>query len=316
MTAEQVVSFLEALHAKQIHIKGNGWVEASCPLARWTHSHHKDSKPSFGISVVPGGKSYFLCFSCRQGSVEELLQTIEWYTKGNGPEDFARCRQILADEPQIVTLPPYQEFAASKTVFIEWPQYWVESFKRADWVLDAMTYLTSREVSPQTIETFDLRWDPKRCMIVAPYRDVYGRLAGARGRTILPTVGNKHYDYTFQAVNNARLVWYNEAVLNLPGPVVVVEGQFDCFRTVQAFPKTVAALTAKPTWDKMKKLGECGTVIQIPDRDEAGHQSVHRYAALCHQFNLQHRVVWLDEGVKDPAQCHVDYLRDRIQEMV
>ena len=121
---------------------------------------------------------------------------------------------------------------------------------------------------------YDLRYDPKRSMVVAPYRDVFNRLAGARGRSILDGP-QKHYDYTYQSVNNAQLCWYNEPVLNLHGPVVVVEGQFDCWKTVQAFPKTVANLTAKPTMEKMKKLGDCGVVIQIPDRDEAGQGKRH-----------------------------------------
>ena len=95
---------------------------------------------------------------------------------------------------------------------------------------------------------------------------------------------------------------------------MVVEGQFDLWRTVQAYPKALANLTAKPTMEKVKKLGDCGTVIQIPDTDEAGRESAHRYAQLCGQLGLKHRVIWLDEGVKDPAECHVDYLRDKIQE--
>ena len=163
-----------------------------------------------------------------------------------------------------------------------------------------------------TAQQFDLRYDPKRQMIVAPYRDVFNRLAGARGRSITHEGPGKHYDYTYQNVNNARLCWYNEPVLNLSGPVVVVEGQFDCWKTVQAYPKTVANLTAKPTIEKMKKLGDSGIVIQIPDRDNAGQESVYRYAKLCHQLGLDHRPIWLDEGVKDPADCHVDYLKDRI----
>ena len=162
--------------------------------------------------------------------------------------------------------------------------------------MDSYTYLVQRGVSDQIIQQFQLKWDPKRHMIVAPYWDVHGRFAGARGRlalgpdtsmnTIAHVTGSynfqpqKHYDYSFQGVNNARLCWYNEQVLNLPGPVVVVEGQFDLWKTVQVFPKTVACLTSKPTREKMKKLGDSGTVIQIPDRDEAGRQSIGTYAQV------------------------------------
>jgi len=255
-----------------------------------------------------------MCFACRQGSAEELLHSIEMYSKGQGYYDFAQCHQLLSDEQHVVPLPPYGEFAAAEQSFQEWPQYWIDSFKKAEWVIESAVYLASRNVGLHTVEQFDLRYDPKREMIVAPYRDVYHRFAGARGRAIKDDVPHKHHDYTFQGVNNARLCWYNEEVLNQPGPVVVVEGQFDCMKTVQAFPKTVANLMAKPTREKMKKLGDCGTVIQIPDRDEAGQESIGRYAQYCAQLGLTHKVIKLDEGVKDPAECHVDYLRDRIQE--
>lgn len=311
MTADACVAFLEALRATQIRVKDNGWVESSCPLSRWTHKSHADKSPSFGLSITPGGRSGFMCFACRQGSAEELLYCLEMYSKGTGDYDFARCHQLLADEEYVVPLPPYGEFQKPEVVFIEWPQYWVESFQRAEWVAESAVYLASRGVSLATIEQYDLRYDPKRSMVVAPYRDVHHRLAGARGRSILET-GQKHYDYTFQNVNNARLCWYNEEVLNLSGPVVVVEGQFDCWKTAAVFPKTVANLTAKPTLEKMRKLGDCGLVIQIPDRDTAGYESVTWYTRFCHQLGLRHAVVWLDEGVKDPAECHPDYLRDQI----
>jgi hypothetical protein len=315
MTAEQGTAFLKALGATQIRVKDNGWIESSCVLARWTHASHRDTSPSFGLNITPGGRSYFMCFACRQGSAEELLSCMELYSKGQAHTfDFARCHEILADEVFVTPLPEYGE-APPAQVFTEWPQYWLDSFPPAQWVIDSALYLANRSVPLITVECFDLRYDAKRHMIVAPYRDVFNRLAGARGRAIRPE-GQQHFDYTFQGINNARLVWYNEPVLNLPGPVVVVEGQFDCFRTSQAHPKTVANLTAKPTFEKMKKLGDCELVIQIPDRDEAGHQSVARYASLCQRLGLRHEVIYLDEGVKDPDECAVEYLKDKIQEVV
>lgn len=312
MTAEQGQAFLEALQVKQIFVKDNGWIEGACPLAKWTHKQHVDHSPSFGLNIVPGGRSYFLCFACRQGSAEELLHTLEMYAKDTAHfYDFAQCHQILADEEYVVPLPEYEEFPQQAPPFTEWPQYWLDSFTKAEWVVDSAVYLASRDVPLTMVEKYDLRFDPKRQMIVAPYWDVFGRFAGARGRSIV-TVGQQHYDYSFQGVNNARLCWYHEQALNLPGPVVVVEGQFDLFRTVQAYPKTIANLTAKPTLEKMKKLGDCGTVIQIPDRDEAGEESIGRYEKFCHQLDLHHKVIWLDEGVHDPAECHPEYLKDRI----
>lgn len=315
MTAEQGVALLTALRVQQIRIKDNGWIEGRCPLAPWLHKHRKDSTPSFGLSIAPGERSYYLCFACRQGSVEELVQSVQFYAAESAAPldyDFATCHQLLHDELFVVPLPGYREFGPPEQSFQEWPQYWLESFQPVAWVQAATAYLTHRGVPLALWQTYDLRYDATRSMVVAPYRDVFGRLAGARGRSVVDGVSHPHHDYTFQGVNNARFCWYGEGVLNLAGPVVVVEGQFDLFRTVQAFPKTVANLTAKPTLEKMKKLGDCGVVIQIPDRDTAGQESAPRYARLCETLGLEHRVLWLDEGADDPGECHVEYLRDKI----
>lgn len=316
MTAEQCIAFLEALRAKQIRVKDNGWVESSCVLAKWTHKGHKDNKPSFGLSITPGGRSYFLCFSCRQGSAEELLQSLELYSHNDPEYDFKTCHSILTDETYVTPLPEYQEFATPATTFSEWPQYWVDSFQKVSWCQQAIDYLLHRGVSQTQWEVFDLRWDPKRQMVIAPYRDVFGRLAGARGRSTQAEPKMKHFDYTFQGVNNSRFCWYNEPVLNMDGPVVVCEGQFDVMQIGLVFPKVVGALTSKPTWDKMKKLADSPLVIHFPDRDEAGTVSVGIYKEHCQTLGVSYHTVWLDEGVKDPAECHPDYLRDRLAQVL
>ena len=70
------------------------------------------------------------------------------------------------------------------------------------------------------------------------------------------------------------------------------------------------------TWEKMKKLGDSPFVIQIPDRDEAGKQSIALYAKMCIQLGLGYKTLWLDEGVKDPDECDLDYLRDKISDLI
>jgi hypothetical protein len=307
------VAFLTALKAKNIKVKDNGWVECSCVLAKWLHQHGKDTSPSFGLSIKPGERSHFSCFACRSGSAEELLHVIELWSHGVG-YDFKTCHALLDEEQEVLPLPPYSEFGDTAPAFEEWPGYWIESFPKAEWSIEASHYLMGRNVSLATAQKYDLRWDAKRQMIVCPFWDVHGRFAGARGRSIFPDAKYGHHDYTFQGVNNTRWVWYGESVLNLPGPVVCVEGQFDAMRVAQIFPKVVAALTAKPTWDKFKKLGDCPAVLQIPDRDAAGAASIARYAEFCHKLGIYHHVLTLDPGVKDPDECHPDYLKERVEQ--
>ena len=95
MIAEQILALLDALHVKKAKIKGNGWVEGCCPLARWTHKNGTDSTPSFGVSINPAGPSHYSCFACQHGSIEELVQVLELYSKDTpGGYDFALCHQL------------------------------------------------------------------------------------------------------------------------------------------------------------------------------------------------------------------------------
>lgn len=318
MNQEQAVAFLQALGAKKIKQSGH-WLVCSCLLAKWLHERHVDMSPSFGLSIEPGVRSYFNCFTCMKGSAEVLLQTLELYAKGDYQKyDFKLAHELLDGEQKILPLPEYVETSKVGKEFIEWPSYWLDSFKQVGYIEIASNYLLSRGVSTELWTKYDLRFDSKRNMIVVPYWNVFGKFAGARGRSILSDVHGswKHFDYSWQGNNNAGLVWYNEQVLQISGPVVIVEGQFDCWRTVQAYSKTVANLTAKPSWEKMKKLGDCPFVIQIPDRDEGGLKSIPVYAMMCKDLNIGHKVLMLDEGVKDPDECHPDYLKGKIEELL
>jgi len=320
MTQEQATAFLQALGCKKVSVKNQQWVMASCPLAQWLHEKGTDYTPSFGLSIGAGERSFFHCFSCRSGSAEELLQVIELYSKGGDKTgyNFTLAHQLLTEEVQILPLPDYGEYKKPEQVFVEWPQYWLDSFKAVGWFPAATEYLSSRGVTQDTITKHGLRFDSSREMIVCPYTNADGKLAGARGRSINPGVKgpDKHWDYKWNGNNNYRLVWYNEPVLYLFGSVVVVEGQFDCWAVEQIYPKVLANLTAKPSIEKLKKLGDCDSVIQIPDRDAAGEESVKSYASMCKKLKFKYKVLWLDEGVKDPAECHPEYLKDKIQELL
>jgi hypothetical protein len=317
MTSEKIIQLLNALNVKNAKVSG-GWVSGSCPLAPWKHKSGKDSNPSFGVHIEEFGTSAYSCFSCGSGSLEELVQGIEFYCAGNFEGyDFSTCHKLLNDEDVFLKLPEYGE-AVSGPVFKEWPQYWIDSFSPALSSPVASDYLLNRGVSPSDMESLQLKYDPKRSMVVFPYWNVYGKFAGARGRSILPNVEGpqKHFDYTFHGTNNARLVWYGEQVLNLDGPVICCEGQFDWIKMQKAFPKSVANLTAMPSIVKMKKLVESGLVIQCADNDEAGERSLVAYKKMCSFLGLKYKRLILPPSVKDAAECSPAYLKDRIEELL
>jgi hypothetical protein len=322
VTPEQAQGFITALGGKQLKTKP-GWVTSSCVLAPFTHKNGHDSNPSFGLTVKDGERSNFNCFSCTSGSAEELLQSLQLYDQqqpGKITANFKLAREILNDEDlSLAPLPAYQEFGnAPAKVFEEWPWWFINGYSPAWEDLEARSYLQGRQVTEQETGFNWLRFDHKKRMIVMPYTNVYGRLAGARGRSIDDHVKGwkKHYDYTWNEINNASLVWYNEQCLQLDGPVVVVEGQFDALRVAKTWPKVVANMTAKPVLSKMGRLLYSPLVIHIPDTDETGIKSIQIYQDFCHQNGVEYRAIKLPSTVKDAGDCHPDFLLERIQEIL
>lgn len=318
MSPEQGKAFLEALGAKKIQKNGK-WLQATCPLAPALHKGHKDTNPSFGMTVEPDKKSRWNCFACGHGSCIDLIQQLEFHQiSANTP----LAREILLNENlEVVPLPEYGEFFESDEhwVFRPWPELWLSQFPQLFQAPLGMQYVQGRGVTPLQVGQFDLRWDIVRQMVVFPIREANGLLAGARGRAVDPLAegGAKHYDYSHEGIpKNIKGVWFNEPALHLPGPVVVVEGQFDVMTAVKVWPKTVGNLTAKPTRDKLMKLALTPGVIFIPDNDETGAQSIAKYQEGLLEFGTRMTVCELPPSVKDVNECHPGFLSDLLQQHV
>jgi hypothetical protein len=324
MNQQQALDFLKALGVSHAQYKP-GWVTAACPFAPFRHKGGKDSNPSFGLKYEVGVRSYFNCFACGSGPAEELLQALEMYTMDRphlrSHYDFKHARAILtAEDDELSVLPNYKEFGQETTKqFEEWPWHFINSFLPLN--EEAIGYLTMRDVTFKQMVDHSMRWDPKKRMVVMPYLNAYDKLAGARGRSIDSNVQGwkKHWDYTWNGVNNTALCWYNEQALQLTGPVVVVEGQFDVLRVAQVYPKVVGNMMAHPTRAKLLKLLHSPRVVLIPDNDGpggAGEKSVKHYRefmfAQGHGQRFTHLQLPLPEGQLkiDPAECHPQFLKD------
>lgn len=281
MKAEQVIKFLSTLGVKDA-MPGNKWVTAKCPLAPFTHKSGKDSTPSFGVYLESGN---FNCFACQSGSLEKLIGALELYISqnpGKGWENvyhLKQAREVLEGIEDIVEpLPEYTEFQNPGEVFQAWPEWFLEQFPSAVESDAAMQYLKGRGLDGVVVHQFDLRWDVGWRRIVAPFWNVHGKLAGARGRAIDPEAKVQHFDYKWNDVNNSGLVFYNEQAiekaLEAGKPVCLVEGQFDCIKVAQYYPYTVGNLTAKPTLQKLQKLRNCVYgVLTMLDNDQPGKEA-------------------------------------------
>lgn len=271
---------LKALKITTVEANGE-WSVCRCPLAPWRHAGGKDSNPSFGIKIAKSNvDTRYNCFTCGGGSsVHELVATLHMYCKNSpivGVEfDFKAAQDIIAGlDTQLAPIPDWEEFRASEYAeYQEWPQWFIDVWTPGYLNADCAAYLTERGVTAELAHTLDLRYDPVKTMVVMPYRNMYGKLSGARGRSIDPNCAKewKHFDYTWNGVNNNALVWCGEEAIMAEQPLVVVEGQFDLMKVRQVWPYTMALLSTKVTDYKQKKLLHAVGVVLMTDDDKPGH---------------------------------------------
>lgn len=308
ITKEGALALLEALGKKGE--VSSGWVRSNCPLAPYLHEKGTDNKPSFGIRLDTGR---YNCFSCNSGSLTSLLLELEFH--GYDADQLKLARAVLNNvELEVPPLPAFTEFdAPSHPPFEEWPEYWLDQFPSAVAVPVALKYLEGRGLTLQEIADHDLRFDIVRQMVVYPFRNAYGKFAGARGRAVNPD-GLQHFDYTWNEVNNTKMVWYNEPALAKGKPVVVVEGQLDCIKVLRHYDCVVAGMTAKPTPEKLRKLMQAPAVVLMLDNDHTGRMARERFVkALGDDVPLA--LIDLPAGVKDPDKADPEWLKSVFNEL-
>jgi DNA primase len=212
-------------------------------------------------------------------------------------------------------LPDYEELVPSPYLaYQEWPEWWLDEKMPWSHHMMAKQYVEKRGLDTLTANHFDLRYDEERKMIVCPFRDVNGKLSGARGRHLYD-YGLKHYDYAWNGVRNSHLVWFNEQALNRAGPMVIVEGQFDCMRVWAYHRKVMAILSAKTTSYKMAKLTAEDTVVLMLDNDPTGRQKVHEWTQYLGRKGVQCGVIDLPEGVKDAGEAPEEWLKETFENL-
>lgn len=316
MNEDGIRLLLTALGAKQIAKKGK-WVSSTCPLAPFTHKGGKDEHPSFGVRI---DSNHFNCFACEKGTLGSLLHSIAFHLSkvpSYAPKYDLKTAWALLDGASLdfVPLPNFETTFSQDQVFSPWPDNFLDKFGAIDSSPEAVEYLLSREgsLTLEQAKAAEFRFDHSKQMIVCPYRNSYGTLAGARGRSIDPDCPKayRHFDYYWNKTNNAPLVWYNEPALNLEGSVIVVEGQFDCRHVEKVWPKVVANLTAKPTMAKLRKLTGCDSVILMMDNDETGEIATRSYKEYLHD-KVKVGVLEYPKQFHDPAQVDLAWLSDAL----
>ena len=331
MNTIDIQTLLVALHCNKIVIGGK-WVKSTCPFAPWRHTGGADAHPSFGISIDPGDRSSYKCFACHEeGVVTNLLNSLSGYSQGSlsFPKElsalidstnkmtFKLVKQKLANATQIAWSGGPIEVAGMKMsrqlaleVQQEEPKVLAESELSSFENLSQSTldYLKqSRHLTQKTIDTWELRWQPKAKRIAIPIRDRQGRLAGISGRSMDPLVKPKYLHTT----GFRRDFYLYGEHLCVPGkPGYLVEGFFDAMFLWQCGYINAHAMMgtylSKIQIEKIRKLFT--KLVVITDGDKAGYEGAARIQEQLHR-TIGVTVVRMPEG-KDPDDLSASELRD------
>jgi len=313
-----IKKFLACIGAERVGDRGE-WVVCSCPLAPWTHTHGKDSKPSFAVKVLPGRVSYYNCYSCGGGTtLHDLIIRLREEGAIPSPKiNTASALDLLVEETSgdlSLDIKGYDDAPEEVSYF---PEEWLAFFPPVAEVPAAMGYLSERQITDAVIKQLDLRWDPKQKAIVFPHRDFAGDLIGARSRLLDP-VQTKHGKMKYYVYKNAvgkhnSQHWYGEEWVDFSQTMVIVESVFDVASVLRVYPSVVAPLYASFSQQKAKRLQDAQKIVTVMDSGMGGdvcRSKVEKYLSGAEQHH-----VYLGDG-QDPGSLTEQEVSDLVLPLV
>jgi len=323
MRYERVKYYCQKLGIKLVGgVSASGWVQATCPLAPFTHESGGDTRPSFGICCDNKKRSHYYCFACgHKGSLSNLCFEMaraynkpEWVELGNAIE---KEENTLIEETFLDDLPEWEQPKEEKEILHIVDKK--EAFKRYLsflWSSEAVNYFRNvRHFDDSWGAWAELRWDEKEKRILFPIYNIDKQLLGFNGRAIYPDIQPKTRDYEGL---QKRKVLLGEHLLksDKQNYVIITEGPFDYLRLRSYGLPAVALLGSVLTDEKattLKKLGK--TVIWCTDNDLAGQKAIYGQTDVVtgeHQFEkgglaklkgyVEQMTVVFPEGINDPDE--------------
>lgn len=293
----------------QIVDTGNGWLNTSCLLARFTHAKGLDTHPSFGIKIDRLQSTYY-CFACQcSGTVEKLVRVLRDLTHQRNLEAEQLVQHYDCDL-SAVPIPEAPVDDAAEVLEIISRCFPAEMYQRAT------DYLTAREIPLELIDRWGLLYDPKEDRLVMPIRDRMSGLVGVIGRAIGPMVQPR---YRTKGKFRKKGVWAGLHRVEDTGSIVLVEGLFDFFKVSAGGVKNVlSSCGASVSLAQLNTLRQIFIHREAPrlhlwfDNDQAGQLAAAKIQEFFRQSSVQLFVV-LYQGdlaaVKDPGDVPLEQIR-------
>lgn len=238
-------------------VNGQHNANFSCPF-------HNDSNPSCGIHVETG---MWKCFGCGlSGNLVMFVAEIEHITNKEAEE---KIRKVWINKiPDIGSLQKVVNDILDKgknTVQVD-PRFpdWILNKYTKDW-----TYLKGRGFTDETLEHFNIVYEPEMKLQGIPVRDEVGKLVGINGRN---TQGQEPRYFPVMRFRKSNFL-FNLFAIDKTKPVIAVEGELNCMAMWQkGFKNTIAFMGAGVSEHQINvaKYSGIQELILFFDTDHAG----------------------------------------------
>ena len=315
MDKPEIKAFLQALSARSVEVHTQ-WVQASCPLAPWTHSSGRDAHPSFAIKIEPAKESTYNCFSCGGGDLMDLVQKLARHGAELPRYDLKTAVELASadgDRPLAFRVKDWGATVEDAEPYVTFPEPWLDSFVSALAVPRALKYLKGRRVYESVISALDLRYDHERDAVCFPVRDFDGQLCGLRGRHLRPGEGPPYHMYGDADGHRNNQVWLGEAWIDFDKPLVMCESVFDLAAIYPHYHNVCAPLTVSFKRRKARRMRQAVDIITVFDADKGGDKGRERISRYLGRANITH--VMLPEGT-DPGALPSTELREYLSPFV
>lgn len=274
MNRKNIVKLLNMLDAEKV-VESHDWIRCSCLFAPWTHSKGTDSRPSFGISI--GRQSHYYCFSCqRSGPLTTLVSSYCMVKRKDNPA----AREFVMKYEHIGLESPFEDLGKSHEPLSVLAPAVLKRFTPAH---TNLAFVRERNISPEAIKRFGLRYDPTNTRLIFPVYDRKGQLVGIRGRATTDSfLKYKEYSdlYPNKTSPKAHGIWWGMQFPPEKGKkLFLVEGEIDALSLWQKLkrPGIWAAMGVALSPDQIKEIqGSKNPVVLFFDNDEAGYLALEK----------------------------------------
>lgn len=347
MDANQAEVFLALLGCEKIH-RRSGWVNGTCPFSRYKHSRGRDDHPSFGISIDPNGSSNYRCQACgvhgalipmlwkmedlgihRYDLLPYLLKynqfDVEKFADDPKPRGAISARVAQFDGAGYFGLPdkPPQPKPRDEKKQSEVPEAVLDKMRELipD---DVRAYLeTERQLSPLTVEEWELGWHPDERRLCIPIRDADGKLVSISGRALMRS-GTEWTDklpddfkapkYLHSPFSRNVILYGMHKIVSTKRVGYLFEGFFQAIFSWQCgYDNVLGRMGTHLSGQQKDFLRQWfDKLVLVPDGDPAGYESVEQIQReLEQELNRIPEIVIADMVPgKDADQLDADLLRE------